>query len=88
MTSSIDIELKDKDGNPVPDEPYRVRDSADRMFTGVLDDQGFGPCGRRCAGRLRNSLPEPRSVGLEAGMTLVKTPCTARGSHDGWSGRQ
>lgn len=41
VKSWIEIELKDKDGNPVPHEPYRVRDSANRSFTGALDENGF-----------------------------------------------
>ncbi len=41
VTTFIDIKLIDKEGKPVPNEPFRVKDSAGQSHNGSLDENGF-----------------------------------------------
>ncbi len=40
-TTWIEIELVDRDGNPIPSEPYRIEDPEGRIVDGTLDEKGF-----------------------------------------------
>jgi type VI secretion system secreted protein VgrG len=40
-TTWIEIELVDQNGDPVPGEPFRLRDASERNFSGSLDENGF-----------------------------------------------
>ena len=62
-TSWIEIEIKDKEGKPVAHEPYRVKDSANRVFPGALDENGFAHIDGVAPGMCEISLPN-RDISL------------------------
>jgi len=72
-TAWVEIELIDQNGEPVPGEPYRLIDSAGRVFKGSLDQQGFKHIDGVAPGECQVTFPKrDRSVWRRA--TLGETP--------------